>query len=94
MSDMNQSNVKPESPQPTAAELRAQAEAIEAEHAAMNRGKVFISQYSGMAAIHDGTGTDEFVLVQGWREASEAEVQALLSIPEFASRLDRVRGGK
>lgn len=83
----------PEQSQYTAADLRAQADAMEKEQALVNRGKVFIDRFNGMGRIHEGTAVHQ-TLTAGDREASEAELQALRSIPEFSAHLDRVRGKK
>ncbi len=88
---MNNTTTAPETRQPS--DLRAEADRLEAEAASMEKGKVFISPYDGASWIHDGTPIFS-TMARGMREASEAEVQTLRAIPEFASRLDRVRGGK
>ncbi len=74
-----------------AQELREQADRLDREAAVTRKGLVLISQWSGMACIHDGSSTDERTFVE-YRQASEAEVQALCTIPEFQAHLSRVRG--
>ncbi len=75
----------------TATELREQADRLDRETSAADKGKVFIMTYSGLAYIHTGATVDNYPLSDK-REASEAEVQALRVVPEFAAHLDRVRG--
>ncbi len=74
-----------------ATELREQADRLDRETATADKGKVFIMTYSGLAYIHTGDTIDNYPLSDK-REASEAEVQALCTIPEFKAHLDRVRG--
>lgn len=73
----------------TPQELRAQADAMEAESAKANEGKVYVSQW-GVIAVHDGNKSWNHLAKE--REASEAEVQTLCTIPEFAAYLKKVRG--
>lgn len=75
----------------SAEELRAQAEKLEAEQAKANRGRVTISPYDGSAWIHDGSVAMEG-MTRGHREAADAEIQALRTIPEFAAYLAKIRG--
>jgi hypothetical protein len=75
----------------TPAELRAKADAMDQETAYARKGKVLISQYTGMACIHQGDASYERA-VADYREATEAEIQALCTIPEFAAYLKKVRG--
>jgi hypothetical protein len=77
--------------EPTPAELRAKADAMEANSAKANKGKVYILSYSGTAIIHDGFVGSNMRFSEK-REATEAEVKALCTIPEFAAYLKKVRG--
>ncbi len=74
----------------TANELREQADRLDREAAESQKGKVIIEPYTGGAFICDGTRLVSFS--KDCREASEAEVQALCTIPEFQAHLKRVRG--
>lgn len=82
----------------TPAEMRAEAARLihladieEGEAAESRKGCVYISLF-GAAYIHDGSPTYD-TICDGSREASVHEVDALYAaIPEFAVRLDEVRG--
>lgn len=77
----------------TPQELRAQADAMEREANKDRIGLVFIGD-GGQIFIHDGSqDREDFVKLCLLRQASDAEIQALRTIPEFAARLDKVRAG-
>ncbi len=75
----------------TPQELRAEADRLESEAANAYRGKVYISDLSGQAHVHVGNKDSEYVR-KYYREATETEILALRTIPEFAAHLDRIRG--
>jgi hypothetical protein len=78
----------------TPAELRAEADRIDAEQGKSDIGTVLIHRYTGWAIIHDGGPTDHRRMRDpDYREATADEVKALQTIPEFSAHLARRRGG-
>ncbi len=78
----------------TPTELRAEAQRIENEAAQPLRGKVYIYTTTGSWILHTGKPeSGPHPLIES-REATEAEVQALCQIPEFAAYLESVRAGE
>lgn len=81
--------------QMTPSELRAEADRLEDQDNAKEAGKVFIETVHGIPWIHKGTAHDQkhFDLCRTiFRPATESEVEALCTIPEFAEHLKKVRG--
>ena len=89
---MTNSTTAPETRQPTRAELRAEADRLEREAAALNKGKVYIHRNGSFLIVHDGSSLDESIASEGKRELTEAEVQAMRLIPEFNSAIKSLRG--